>query len=332
MDEQVQPILIRVNEALTLDAGSFSKAYDESARRVVYTVRPPRRSLLEQLLAYLDPLPNVPGIGLQSKYLGVGLTALAIRWGTYLATLLDEATACHSSLPTRRKQTQSQGISYLTNAEMRRLNIEISANLAHLGKRCRESRWAFYDLLGKAYEYLPMPFKTAKPNHRLEHGLIQAYLEGSFLLHLKRHPEQVAQLTRSFEEAIDPAQMPVQLVNPADADRVIANFLTKFAWRNTLIEDYHAGTRSDPGLLPHQRRFSYRDERLLLGELSSNMLVISRQMDTFFCPDVEISPAFTAPIAPFPESATALFNCSGGLYYVYPHDWSLTESSATVTL
>ncbi len=66
MDEQVQPILLQVNEALTLDAGSFSRAYDESAQRAVYTVRPPRRSLLEQLLAYLDPLPNVPGIGLQS--------------------------------------------------------------------------------------------------------------------------------------------------------------------------------------------------------------------------------------------------------------------------
>jgi hypothetical protein len=330
MDEPLKPITIRVNANLTLDAGAFSSVYDEKMQRTVYTVTPPRAPLFEQVVSYLDSLPKVPDTDPQAGPLGLGLTTLAIRWGTYLATLMDEATAFHPGIPSRGKQSQPQAISYLADTEMRRLNIEISDNLARLGRRCRESRPAFYDLLTRAYAHLPMPLKTAQPNAKLERALNQAYQEGALRLALKHNPAQLAQFGQVFKAGIDPAQIRLEPVAPANADRVIGNFLTRLAWRDTVIEDYHAGKRSEPGLLPHQRRFSYRDERLLLGELSGNMLVLSRRMDLFFCPESGALPVPSALAVHYPETATALYNSLGGAYY--PRDWSLTESSAVVTL
>jgi hypothetical protein len=330
MDEPVQLITIRVNANLTLGAGAFSSVYDEKAQRTVYTVTPPGTPLLEQLLTYLDSLPKVRYTDPHSRHLGLGLTALAIRWGTYLATLMDEATAFHPSIPARGKQSQPQEISYLTNTEMRRLNIEVSYNLARLGRYCRESRQTFYDRLAKAYANLPMPLKTIQPNAKVEQALIQAYQEGTLRLALKRNPAQLAQFGQIFKAQVDPAQIPLEPVASADADRVIGNFLARLAWRDTVVEDYHAGKRSEPGLLPHQRRFSYRDERLLLGALSGNMLILSRRMDLFFCAESDALPMPAALAVRYPETATALYNSLGGAYY--PRDWSLTESSAVVTL
>ncbi len=89
MGSEVRKLLVRVDHALTLDAGGWFEARDEDGA-TWRQVDPPERTLFDQLLDYLGKLPPEP------KYTGLRLaeetaaaTALCLRWGTYLAVLLD---------------------------------------------------------------------------------------------------------------------------------------------------------------------------------------------------------------------------------------------------
>ena len=55
------------------------------------TVLPPSPSLFDQLLRHLKPLPRRTARALDPAPLGAGATSLCLRWGTYLAVLLDES-------------------------------------------------------------------------------------------------------------------------------------------------------------------------------------------------------------------------------------------------
>jgi hypothetical protein len=65
--------------------------------------------------------------------IGIGATALCLRWGTYLAVLLDE----HKPLDPRIGSVE---ISMISDSEMKRINLEFSANLARLIRMLHEER------------------------------------------------------------------------------------------------------------------------------------------------------------------------------------------------
>src|SRR5260221_8008278 len=136
--------------ALTLDAGSVSEAADR------ITILPPAIPMIDQLLTYLDGRRRHAG-DIQICHQAVGCAALCVRWGTYLATLTDANAPLHPDLAGRNEQ-QSQRYSFISDAEMRRLNIEVSANLARLVRLYRErGRFALYPVPAKAHASLPMP-------------------------------------------------------------------------------------------------------------------------------------------------------------------------------
>ena len=78
------PLKIRVNDDLVLDAGCWEEGPD--GRRV----HPPAKTMFEQVIDYLSDMPEPspypwPRVGEEA----VAATAVCLRWGSYLAVLVN---------------------------------------------------------------------------------------------------------------------------------------------------------------------------------------------------------------------------------------------------
>lgn len=84
-----EPLRVRVTDELMLDAGTCETVSGPSGPERI--IRPPATTLFHQVLAYLrdKPDPPKPPSGSMVGREGVAATALVLRWGSYLAVLLD---------------------------------------------------------------------------------------------------------------------------------------------------------------------------------------------------------------------------------------------------
>jgi hypothetical protein len=160
-----------------------------------------------------------------------------------------------------RQERQSHLHSFISDAEMRRLNIEASANLSRLVRLYRERGcFAFYALLAKAHTYLPMPQQSVPKDAEATALIYGALRAGAGIL------DRAQEGTSDEGTRAQP-----RLIAERDADRFLCNVLASHAWRNTTIEDVHAGARAPHALLPQQRRFTPVTERRLLREVSAKL-------------------------------------------------------------
>jgi len=238
---------VRVNDELVLDAGTCEEV--SATHGPERLLRPPQITLFHQVLAYLQAKPDPPTrpSGSMAGREGVAAAALALRWGSYLAVLLDRAKPLSADV-------RAASTSRISDEEMARINIEASAALADwidLYHTARGGR-LYEQLVDRAVAYLPMPKKTAK-------------LTGS-----------------AFAALADPA-MAARVVQAADAERrarveadaerypsrLLANALVNVAWRNGPVEDIHAGRMPDYPLA--QRRVTPAEERGLMRFASDGM-------------------------------------------------------------
>ena len=141
---------IPVSEHFALSAGSIVA---EGNLRIIQS---PEQSIFDQLCAWMHQCP-APTVGFNHWVFAIGATALCLRWGTYLAVLMDETKPID---PHAKHQTTSM----ISQDEMKRINIEASSNLAHLLQLWPEDEAAYFDLLRHAYEWLPMPQQRVKRN------------------------------------------------------------------------------------------------------------------------------------------------------------------------
>ena len=74
---------IPVFENFSLFAGIAEKKGD------LMTIYPPEKSLFDQLCTWLDQRPS-PTVGYNHWVFSIGATALCLRWGSYLAVLMDK--------------------------------------------------------------------------------------------------------------------------------------------------------------------------------------------------------------------------------------------------
>jgi hypothetical protein len=109
-----------------------------------------------------------------------------------------------------------------------------------------------------------------------------------------------------------------------DADRYLANTLVYNHWRDTIIEDIHAGIEPPQGLKPHQQRFTKNSQLAVMKEVAANFGGILFTMNLLFDENYSIR-----DVPAWPHTATAVAN---SLYGRSESDWSLTDSSASVTL
>jgi hypothetical protein len=159
---------------------------------------------------------RAPWLGPPNRLLGVGATALCVRWGSYLAVLMD----INKPIDPRTKHPH---ISKIGNNEMMRINIEISANLEHLLHFLQSDEHECYRLLERAYAYLPMPQRWVKHDFQLAAVIL------AIAKFFNEHPERLN---------FDPAYTDRLLTHPF---RVVANLITLWAYRNGEVENVHAG-------------------------------------------------------------------------------------------
>ncbi|MFH1434707.1 MAG: hypothetical protein ABIJ56_03225, partial [Pseudomonadota bacterium] len=241
---------VRVNDELVLDAGACEEVSGPNGPALL--IRPPQTTLFHQVLAYLRAKPDPPcrPTGSMAGREGVAAAALALRWGSYLAVLLDRDKPVWSA-------ARTEGISRISDEEMARINIEASAALGEWIDLFREDTGGglYARLVDRAVHYLPMPKKTSKLAVG-EFAALAAFSE----------PGTAAGLVRATDAA---RRERVRADAERFPSRILANALVNAAWRNGPVESIHAGRAQDYPL--GQRRVTAAEERTLMRFAGSGL-------------------------------------------------------------
>ncbi len=288
-------LLVPVSADLVLDAGTIEYVQGPEGQHGV--IRPAETTLFHQVRAYLqskpDPVARLPGTIAGRE--GVAAAAATLRWGSYLAVLLDHGKPVWDKAGTI-------GISRISDGEMARINIEASAALAEWIDLSRSDHDAYLQLVDRAVAYLPMPRRTATSSRSDFDGL--------------RYPEVVALLVASV------SQERLARVR-ADAEqhpsRLFANALVNVAWRNGPVEDIHAGRFL--GYPLDRRRVTPDEERGLMWFACDGMasgMATCRRLATEDPPR-----RWSEQVTPYGLAGRML---------VTPSGWTLTETSREVGL
>jgi hypothetical protein len=290
-------LTVRVNSELLLDAGNRKEMQTGNGRE--FLIHPPRKTLFNQLLDYLRAKedPPVPLSGSFVGREGVAATAVTLRWGSYLAVLLDHEKTIWS-------EVDSPNTSRISDHEMARINIEASAALGDWVDLCRTDRAGEYtQLVNRAVFHLPMTWKSSK-RHR-----------GPFVaLGL---PQIAAQLiTGVYPERLERARRECE----GFPSRVFANALINSAWRNgSIIEDIHAGDYR--GYPLDLRRIAPVEERQLIAATNAQLAAGM---------DVCLGFSNERPRRSWPDQVSPYALAQALL--ITPTDWTLTERSCEVRL
>jgi len=251
------------------------------------------------VLAYLRAKPDPPQrpSGSMVGREGVAAAALALRWGSYLAVLLDHDKPLWPAVHLPETSRISDG-------EMARINIEASAALAEWIDLYREDPGGrlYEQLVNRAVVYLPMPKKTS-----------QLEVTGFGAL---AQPETAARVVAAADATrLERVRDQVE----HHASRVLANALLNTAWRNGPGENIHAGKLRECPL--DQRRVTPAEERELM-DFASGRLALGMTVCSQF--------AMEQPRRPWPDQVLPYGLAE--MLLVTPSRWTLTEASREVRL
>ena len=283
-----------------LDAGSCETVTGPSGSERI--IRPPATTLFHQVLAYLRKKPDPPKLpsGSMVGREGVAAAALALRWGSYVAVLLDHDKPVWP-------EVDSPGTSRIGDEEMARINIEASAALADWIDVYRSERGGrvYEQLVNRAVAYLPMPKKTS----RLKVTKVGALAE----------PGLASQLVGAFRASRASQLERVRADVERHPSRVLANALVNTAWRNGPVEDIHAGEFR--GYPLDVRRMTPGEERSLMAFASERL---AQGMDVCLRFAMERPPrSWVEQVLPYGLAEMML---------ITPSRWTLTEVSREVRL
>jgi hypothetical protein len=280
-----------------LDAGTCEEVPGPEGPELL--IRPPRTTLFHQVLSYLrdKPDPTTKLSGSTSDREGAAACAMTLRWGSFLAVLLDREKSVWS-------EVKSATTSRISDQEMARINIEASAALAEWVDlfRADQDQRLYFKLVDRAVCYLPMPKR--KPRVNFNEFLALA------------NPEISAKLLAACDAAyLETARADAERF----ASRVFGNALTNHAWRNGPVEGIHAGEYR--GYPLDQRRITPAEERALMGFASQRLALGMRVCQQF---SAEQPPrAWTEQVVPY---------ALAGMLLITPSRWTFTESSRQVRL
>jgi hypothetical protein len=282
---------VPVTSSLTLEAGTSGGGED------ALTILPPSVAMFDQLLDWLSRQTPPDPAGFSTTMIGIGATALCLRWGTYLAVLFDE----HKHVDPR---VESSGISMISDPEMKRINLEFSANLARLIHMLHKDERGCYRLLHLAHDRLAMP--------RLRHKPCAEFLDALRALTSPGFWKSAGPDLRARMERIRPtvAQHPY---------RVLANTIVLSAYRNGPVENLHSGRSSAICALNHRRATDRQTHEVMrftserLGAVLSKFRPWEQSADFVVSWPENLAGIY---ISPFYSSST----------------WSLTESCSRIDL
>lgn len=291
---------VRVNDELMLDAGSCEATSEPTGP--AWIIQPPATTMFRQVLAYLREKPDPPTrpSGSMVGREGVAAAALVLRWGSYLAVLLDHEKPVWP-------EVNSPTTSRISDEEMARINIEASAALAEWIDLYRADRGerAYEQLVNRAVAYLPMPRKTS----RMKATEVAALAERGI----------AAQFVEAFRASQAPRVERVRADVERHPSRVLANAFVNTARRNGPVESIHAGDYQ--GHPTEQRRTTLAEERGLMAFASERL---AQAMSVCLLFSVEEPPrAWVDQVLPYGLAEALL---------ITPSRWSLTDVSRDVRL
>ena len=288
---------VRVNDELVLDAGTCEEVSSPHGPEKV--LRPPETTLFRQVLAYLKAKPDPPGplSGSRVGREGVAAAALTVRWGSYLAVLVDPEKPIWPA-------ARSRGTSRISDEEMARINIDASAALADWIDLYRSDSGGrlYTELVDRAVAYLPMPKRTSK----LKAGLFSVLSDSEWASRLM----EATDTERLVSVRADAERHP---------SRLFANALVNVAWRNGPVEEIHAGDFQGYPLV--QRRVTAAEERELMHFASQGM-ALGMSVCLHFAME-RPKRSWSEQVLPYGLAPLML---------ITPSDWTLTETSREVRL
>ena len=261
------------------------------------TLYPPAVALFDQIAEWLwrqapPSEPIRPGM----RIIGIGATALCLRWGTYLAVLLDESKPLDP-------RAQLPEFSMISDNEMKRINIEFSFNLALLIQLLHEDEERFYRLLCLSYRYLPLPQMRSFRSTRILDSLIGLTSPDFYN---RAQPDLRERMDRIRSAA---RQYPY---------RIIGNGMAVACYRNGPVENLHAGR--EWAYSPDHRRATDRQMRELMEFTSGQLAPVL----TKFRPWERSS---GHPLQ-WPDNMAGIYISP----YFSPRNWSLSESCCPIKL
>lgn len=298
-------LTVPVDTEFTVDAGTWEeRPRDGTTMRVIY---PPHVPIFQQTVEYLNQKPDPGPAGTATTNLGI--VALCLRWGSYLAVLLDRT----------KPLWQNPGGEYgrIEDSEMARINIEITAALAWWIELYRSDAHTASAIANKAARFLPMTRKTAPATRRAHDELLPLYAATRLTMDILWG---LREATPAIVELFDRRMTEIR----AHPDRVLANCLINRCYRNGEIEQLHGGPGA-PDVLPlTRRRITPTEERWFIAAVSEK---IAHAVTVIWILHDSRRPWVEA-VAPF--HLLDLMMPLGGLYTA--PDWSLTEQDREVWL
>lgn len=283
-------LYVRVRKSFFVSAGTFEIGGNATI------VEPPTHSMFEQLVDWLLPHPLRDPPIRSGATMGIGATALCLRWGSYLAVLLDET----KDLDPR---AESAEVSMVSNQEMKRINLEVSANLARLLRMLHDDEVACCRLLCLSYQHLPMPDRQVRQCS----GFLDVF-DGL------TSPDFWNRATAEWRARINE----VREVVTRHPYRILANSLVLASYRNGPIERLHSGRVLGYSL--NRRRATDRQVRELLQFTSDRLATVLLRMRPW-----EQHPGH---LLPWPENLAGIYLSP----VLTPKGWSLSDSSCTICL
>ncbi|MCG8425124.1 MAG: hypothetical protein MJE77_45165 [Proteobacteria bacterium] len=290
------PLNVRVNAEFLLDAGAWCLDADNEGR-ILRRVLPPKRTLFEQIIDYLTSQSTYRNYsGLRTGREAVAMMAVCVRWGSYFAILADRDKPLWA-------QAKPNRCSRIHDSEMARIQIEASAAVAQWIGFMRSEPNRYYQLVDLALHYLPMPLQTTT---------------------IERDPPNLLVLTRPqvADELIQRQLARTTALSPAveaHPNRVLANAIVNYCWRNGPVEGIHAGYASTYPLT--QRRITPSEERLLIRKTSARFA--QGILAVFGLQQEQDNRTWPEQVLPF-QLATH--------WGVTPTRWSLTERTREIEL
>jgi len=250
--------------------------------------------MFQHLVEYLEAKPVPPGGSMRRAEEARAATAVCLRWGSYFAVVADPARPPAANIDDER-------VSQIADDEMARMNIEISAALAWWLALAGSDDRRYWDLVWRALAYLPTGPKS-----------VCALQGGDILLAATTLP-MAAEVRRQWPA--DRLERDLEIA-ANHGIRIIANAITRMAWRNGPIEHIHAGRYVGYGL--NERRVSSKAEKSIIRQAQSGFFSGLKAAD------------YLKYDGAWPPPAERVLPFLHGL--IGPSRWSWTELSRLVEL
>lgn len=262
---QSYPLILNINHKYEITAGICRVDVDERLDQY-RVISPPQTPMYQQVIALLEDASKDHKVPPKSQ-LHFGEVALAtslicIRWGSYFGALVN------ADLP-QWAPAHDPEVGCISDSEMARINIEVTAALAAWINMMHENSSYFRKMVKAAIQFLPSLTLVPDPDTQYKHFhamsffnsmhgrqiLMDAYIHDFGETWVARERSRIAQ----------------------DPTRALANGMFNKLWRNGEIEDIHAGQGDSP--LPLlQRRLTLQQERTLMRNITESFVPFMRAL------------------------------------------------------